>query len=438
MKPKGNGGTKRGTVPPNRQIHRFCSPDILTDAAIKRATCPPDKARARFTDSGGLYLEVAATGSKRWFWKYRIEGKEKRIALGSYPEVTLKSARDARDEARKLQREGIDPVLQRRVDKLDNLSAGDATFEAVAREFHTTHKDGWSPHYAKRWLERLEKDLFPFIGPLQLPVIKAPLLLHALKRVEQRGAIETAHSLRQYAGQVFRHGIATGRCEANPVPDLRTVLKPVQVRHMAAVLDAAGVGKLMRDIYAYEGQPVTRAALIFSALTFQRPGNIRATEWSEVDLKEAMWTIPAMKMKRTVQQKISGRPHFVPLSPQAVETLRELWPLTGHGKYVFPSLLGEGRCMSENTVRAALRRLGYGNDEMTPHGFRAVARTLMVEQLDVNPDVIEAQLAHGKSGPLGMAYDRAQYMQQRREMMVKWADYLDKLRAGADVIRLHA
>lgn len=411
---------------------------MLTDASIKRATCPPDKARARFADSGGLYLEVAGTGSKRWFWKFRIDGKEKRLALGSYPEVTLKDARTARDDARKLQREGIDPVLQRRVDKLDNLSAGDATFEAVAREFHTTHKDGWSPHYAKRWLERLEKDLFPFIGPVQLTAIKAPLLLHALKRVEQRGAIETAHSLRQYAGQVFRHGIATGRCDVNPVPDLRTALKPVQVKHMAAVLDAGGVGKLMRDIHAYEGQPVTRAALIFSALTFQRPGNVRATEWSEVDLDAGMWTIPAMKMKRTVHQKVNGRPHFVPLAPQAVEALRELWPLTGHGTYVFPSLLGEGRCMSENTVRAALRRLGYGNDEMTPHGFRAVARTLMVEQLDVNPDVIEAQLAHGKSGPLGMAYDRAQYMEQRRDMMNKWADYLDKLRAGADVIQLRA
>ncbi len=411
---------------------------MLTDAAIKRATCPPDKARARFADSGGLYLEVAATGSKRWFWKFRIDGKEKRLALGSYPEVTLKAARTARDDARKLQREGIDPVLQRRVDKLDNLAAGDATFEAVAREFHATHKDGWSPHYAKRWLERLEKDLFPFIGPVHLTAIKAPLLLHALKRVEQRGAVETAHSLRQYAGQVFRHGIATGRCEVNPVPDLRTALKPVQVRHMAAVLDAAGVGKLMRDIYAYEGQPVTRAALIFSALTFQRPGNVRATEWSEVDLDAAMWTIPAMKMKRTVHQKLNGRPHFVPLAPQAVEVLRELWPLTGHGKYVFPSLLGEGRCMSENTVRGALRRLGYGNDEMTPHGFRALARTLMVEQLDVNPDVIEAQLAHGKSGPLGMAYDRAQYMEQRRDMMGQWADYLDKLRVGADVVKLRA
>ena len=411
---------------------------MLTDAAIKRAICPPDKARARFADSGGLYLEVASTGSKRWFWKFRIEGKEKRLALGSYPEITLKAARTARDDARKLQREGIDPVLQRRVDKLDNLSAGDSTFEAVAREFHATHKDGWSPHYAKRWLERLDKDLFPFIGPLQLSAIKAPLLLHALKRVEQRGAIETAHSLRQYAGQVFRHGIATGRCETNPVPDLRTALKPVQVKHMAAVLDAAGVGKLMRDIYAYEGQPVTRAALILSALTFQRPGNVRAAEWSEVDLDAGMWTIPAAKMKRTIHQKINGRPHFVPLAPQAIQVLRELWPLTGHGKYVFPSLLGEGRCMSENTVRGALRRLGYSNDEMTPHGFRALARTLMVEQMDVNPDVIEAQLAHGKSGPLGMAYDRAQYMKQRQEMMDRWADYLDKLRVGAEVIKLRA
>ena len=411
---------------------------MLTDASIKRASCPAGKARARFTDSGGLYLEISDTGSKRWFWKFRIEGKEKRLALGSYPEITLKAARVARDDARKLQRDGIDPVLQRRVEKLDNLGAGDATFEAVAREFHATHKDGWSPHYAKRWLERTEKDLFPFIGPVQLSAIKAPLLLHALKRVEQRGAIETAHSLRQYAGQVFRHGIATGRCESNPVPDLRTALKPVQTKHMAAVLDAAGVGKLMRDIHAYEGQPVTRAALIFSALTFQRPGTARPTKGRGGFWGRGLGTSPAMKMKRKIDQKVNGRPHFVPLAPQAVEMLRGLQPLTGHGRYVFPSLLGEGRCMSENTVRGALRRLGYTNDEMTPHGFRAVARTLMVEQLDVNPEVIEAQLAHGKSGPLGMAYDRAQYMDQRRDMMVKWADYLDKLRAGADVIQLRA
>lgn len=411
---------------------------MLTDAAIKRATCPPDKPRVRFTDSGGLYLEVAATGSRRWFWKFRFEGKEKRIALGAYPEVKLKAAREARDEARKLQRQGADPVLQRRVEKIDNRATSHDTFEAVAREFHATHKDGWSPHYGKRWLERMEKDVFPFLGPLPLASVNAPLLLQTLKRVEQRGAIETAHSLRQYAGQVFRHGIATGRCERNPVPDLQRALKPVHVKHMAAVLDVGSAGKLMRDIHAYEGQPVTRAALLLSALTFQRPGNIRAMEWGELDLDAGMWTIPAAKMKRVIHQKVNGRPHFVPLAPQAVQALRELHPLTGHGTFVFPSLLGEGRCMSENTVRAALRRLGYSNEEATPHGFRAMARTLMVEQLDVNPDVIEAQLAHGKSGPLGMAYDRAQYMEQRREMMAQWADYLDKLRTGAAVIPIRA
>ncbi len=405
---------------------------MLTDAAIKRATCPPNKLRARFSDSGGLYLEVAATGSRRWFWKFRFEGKEKRIALGVYPEVTLKAAREARDDARKLQRQGTDPVLQRRVEKLDNRSASHDTFEAVAREFHSTHKEAWSPHYGKRWLERMEKDVFPFLGPLPLASVSAPLLLQTLKRVEQRGAIETAHSLRQYAGQVFRHGIATGRCERNPVPDLQRALKPVHVKHMAAVLDVADAGKLMRDIHAYEGQPVTRAALLLSALTFQRPGNIRAMEWSELDLVDGMWTIPAAKMKRVIHQKINGRPHFVPLAKQAIQVLRDLHPLTGHGTFVFPSLLGEGRCMSENTVRAALRRLGYTNEEMTPHGFRAMARTLMVERLDINPDVIEAQLAHGKSGPLGMAYDRAQYMEQRRAMMRDWADYLDKIRVGTE------
>jgi integrase len=391
----------------------------------------------RLVDGGGLYLEVAPNVSRRWFWKYYFGGKEKRLAIGHYTEagstkvvLSLKAAREARDDARKLLRSGVDPAQQRQLDKLTRQTVSGTTFEAVARELHTTKRSGWSPRYATRWLERMEKDLFPWIGSLPLQDVTAPLLLHTLRRTESRGAQETAHTLRQTAGQVFRYGIATGRCERNPAPDLHGALRPIVVKHMAAVLDPVGVSALLRAIATYEGQPLTRAALELSALLFQRPGNIRQMEWAELDLDGELWTIPAAKMKRTVHGKVNGRPHLVPLASRAVAILRELHPLTGHGRFVFPSLLTGERSMSENTVRAALRRMGYTNDEMTPHGFRAMARTVLVEQLDINPDVIEAQLAHGKSGPLGAAYDRAEFMSQRRAMMSMWADYLDHLRKG--------
>ncbi len=286
-------------------------------------------------------------------------------------------------------------------------------------------RQAWSELYATRWIERMEKDLFPWIGDLPIQQITAPLLLHTLRRIEQRGAKETAHTLRQTAGQVFRYAIATGRCDRNPAPDLHGALQPIIVKHIAAVLEPIAVASLMRSIWNYEGQPLTCAALKLSALLFQRPGNIRQMEWQEIDLEANRWMIPAAKMKRSVQGKASGRPHVVPLAPQAIAILRELESLSGHGRYVFPSLLGRDRPMSENTLRAALRRMGYSNDDMTPHGFRAMARTIMVEELNVHPDVIEAQLAHGKSGPLGAAYDRAEFVAQRRSMMKKWADYLD-------------
>jgi integrase len=409
----------------------------LTDAVCRNSTCPPDKARVRLADSGGLYLEVTPNGARRWFWKYRFGSKEKRLALGRYTEAgskkvsaSLKDAREARDDARKLLRTGTDPAQKRQLDKLTRQAEAGITFEAVARELHATKRSGLSPRYAERWIERMEKDLFPWLGSLPLHDITAPLLLHTLRRIENRGAHETAHTLRQTAGQVFRYGIATGRCERNPAPDLHGALKPIVVKHMAAVLDPSGARALMRAITSYEGQPLTRAALELSALLFQRPGNIRQMEWAEVDLDRALWTIPAAKMKRTVHGKVNGRPHLVPLAKRAVAILRELHPLSGHGRYVFPSLLTGERCMSENTLRTALRRMGYTNDEMTPHGFRAMARTILVERLDVNPDVIEAQLAHGKAGPLGAAYDRAEFMAQRRAMMTQWADYLDGLRRG--------
>jgi integrase len=411
----------------------------LTDTACKNAECPADKARVRLADSGGLYLEVAPSGSKRWFWKFYLPGgKEKRLALGSYPQVPLKAARLARDDARKVHQSGVDPAQQRRIEKLTRQHSAADSFEAVARELHASRRGGWSEQYGVRWIDRMEKDLFPWLGSLALSDIPAPLLLQVLRKVEARGARETAHTLRQTAGQVFRYGIATGRCERNPAGDLQGTLQPVTVKHMAALLDAQAAGQLMRAIHAYQGQPTTRAALVLSALTFQRPANVRMMEWGELELDAALWTIPAAKMKRTMRGKVNGRPHFVPLAPQAVAALREIHPLTGHGRLVFPGLHDHERPMSENTVNVALRRMGYSSEEMTAHGFRAMARTLMVERLPgIQPDVIEAQLAHGKAGPLGAAYDRAEFMDQRREMMTTWADYLDRLRKGADVVPLH-
>jgi integrase len=412
---------------------------MLTNSACHNATCPPDKSRARLPDSGGLYLEVSPNGSKRWFAKYRFAGKERRLALGSYPEVSLKAARAGRDAARKTREAGTDPVQKRKADALAKATSNAITFEVVAREFHASKTGALSPQYSARWIERMEKDLFPWIGSMPLSKVTAPLLLQTLRRVEARGAMETAHTLRQTAGQVFRYGVSTGRCERNPAPDLHGALKPLVVKHMSAILEPVKVGELMRSIASYEGQPTTRAALALSALLFQRPGNIRAMEWAHLDLDAAMWTIPAADMKRTVHGKTNGRPHLVPLAPQAVAILRELHPLTGHGRLVFPGLHNHERPMSENTVNLALRRMGYTGDEMMAHGFRSLARTLMVERLPgISADVIEAQLAHGKSGPLGMAYDRAEFMEQRRLMMVAWADYLDRLRDGAQVLPFKA
>ncbi|MFM2059406.1 MAG: hypothetical protein RLY71_3791 [Pseudomonadota bacterium] len=402
---------------------------MLTDPACRNAACPAEKPRVRLADAGGLYLEVAPSGSKRWFVKYRFGGKEKRLALGSYPEVSLKTAREGRDQARKTRETGTDPVQARKAEKLATSASKAITFEAVAREFHQTKADGWSTAHGARWIRAMEKDVFHRIGSLPLAGITAPMVLDVLQRVEARGAGETARKLAESIGQVFKPGMVTGRCERNPAAGLSGELRPVTVRHMAAVLEPGQVGELLRAIEGYAGQPLTRAALALSALLFQRPGNIRAMEWAEISTDAALWTIPAAKMKRTLHGKVNGRPHLVPLAPQALAILEEIRPLSGHRRYVFPSLLSGDRCMSENTIRNALRRMGYANDEMTAHGFRAMARTLIAERLPgISLDVIEAQLAHGKSGPLGMAYDRAEYMEQRREMMREWGIYLDGLK----------
>ena len=407
----------------------------LTATFVKNAKNTGAPAGDKHRDGGGMYLLVNASG-KYWRMDYRFADKRKTLALGVYPAVSLEKARKRRDAARELLADGKDPGTVKREERQATAMAAANTFELVAREFLQTKLEAWTPMYAAKWLRGMEKDLFPYIGKLPIATVTPPMLLDALRKCEKRGAIESAHTLRQTAGQVFRNGIQTGRCERNPSQDLQGALKPVTTKHMAAILEPIKVGELLRAIDGYSGQPVTRAALGLSALLFQRPGNIRQMEWAWVDFDKALLTIPSQDMKRRKHQKINGRPHLVPLAPQALAYLAELLPFSGHGRYVFPSLRTGERPMSDNTVNAALRRMGFSQDEMSAHGFRATARTLMIERMPgISADVIEAQLAHGKSGPLGMAYDRAEFLEQRRKMMLEWADYLDKLRPGAEVIQ---
>jgi integrase len=304
-----------------------------------------------------------------------------------------------------------------------------------------------SAGHAERTRIRLENDIFPYIGRRPLAELEAPELLAALRRIEARGAIETAHRAKHACGQVFRYGIGAGACTRNPVPDLRDALRPALHRHHAAIVEPVKAGELLRAMRDYPGHPVTRAALALSALLLLRPGELRQAEWSWVDLDAAILTVPAALMKRKKADKVNGAPHLVPLAPQALAILLELQPLTGAGRFVFPALYPRRRrksentsqrCMSENTVNLAIRRMGYDNDTMTAHGFRAMARTLIAERLGVEPEVIEAQLAHAVGDSLGRAYNRTTFADQRRDMMNRWADYLDRLRDGATVVPLRA
>lgn len=425
----------------------------LTDKGIQAAiklVAAASKPKT-IADGGGLVLEVRPTGAGWWRLRYSFDGRENRLSLGTYPEVTLADARQRRRDALKQMTAGIDPSAARKAGKVerdlkrqaqtraDAGLPGPGTFEAVAREWLTTiHEVKVSAGHAERTRIRLEQDAFPWLGRRPVGDIEPPELLACLRRVEARGAIETAHRVKDACGQVFRYAIAIGLCKRNPAPDLRDALRPVESRNHAAIVDPKGAGELLRDVMAYQGHPVTRAALKLSALLLLRPGELRHMEWAWLDLDGAVLTVPAEVMKRSKADKKDGPPHIVPLAAQAVAILRELHPLTGHGRYVFPSLLTGERCMSENTVRGALRRMGYGNDDMTAHGFRAMARTMIAERLDVPDAVIEAQLAHAVGDTLGRAYNRTQFLDQRKEMMVKWADYLDRLRDGARVIPMRA
>jgi integrase len=409
-------------IPPGRNV-------ALNDTFIRNSTKHSGKpAGDKHSDGGGLYLHVTASG-KYWRMNYRLFSKQKTLALGVYPAVSLKDARNGRDKAKELLAKGIDPSKAKQEAKEAEKLAAANTYESVAHEYHALKKEGWSEAHAGKWLRMSELYLFPQLGNKSIGSIKARDVLSALRKVEAKGILSTAQDLQQIAGQVLRYAVQTGRIEQNPVPDLKGALKPHVPKHYAAVINPEAVGGLLRSIDAYTGTTVTQAALKLSALCFQRPGNIRSMQWNWIDFDDAMLTIPAEEMKRSLHGKVNGRPHLVPLSHQAIKILKELHPLTMHSAYVFPGARTAKRPMSENTINAALKRMDFSTDEHVSHGFRAMARTMIAEQMHgIDPEMVEAQLAHGKSGPLGSAYDRAEYIPQRREMMQRWADYLDKLR----------
>lgn len=398
----------------------------LTDTAVRSAK---GKARPyKLTDERGMFLLVSPNGSKWWRLKYRMLGKEKLFSLGVYPDIGLKDARLRRDAARTLIANGVDPSANRQVQKAATIERAESSFEAIAREWFAKNSPKWAASHSSKIVVRLEKDIFPWIGGRPIAELKAAELLAVLRRIESRGAIETAHRAHQTCGQIFRYAIATGRAERDIAADLRGALQPVNSKHHASITDPKAIGALLRAIEGYDGAPVTKTAVRLAPLVFLRPGELRHAEWTEIDLDGAEWRIPAEKMKM-------GVVHIVPLAKQAIATLREIQPLTGHLRYVFPSVRTSDRPMSENTVNAALRRMGYTSEQMTGHGFRSMASTLLNEK-GWNRDAIERQLAHGERNSVRAAYNYAEFLPERREMMQWWANYLDSLASGGKVIPL--
>lgn len=395
----------------------------LSDVAIRKAK-PTDKTQRLF-DGGGLYLEVSPAGGKWWRLKYRHGGKEKRLSLGTYPEVSLAEARGRRDAARKLLAADVDPAEHRKAEKAAGEARAGNSFEVVAREWLA--KRDWVDSYTVKVTAWLEKDVFPWLGSRPIAELTAPDFLKVGRRIEERGAIESAHRVLQNCGQIMRYAIATGRAERNPVADLKGALRAAPEKHHAAITDPKAVGALLRAIDGYAGSLVTKSALRLAPLVFVRPGELRQAEWSEIDLGAAEWNIPAEKMK-------TRQPHLVPLAAQAVAVLQELEPVTGRSRYVFPSARSPKRPMSNNAVLSALRRMGYEKDEMSGHGFRAMARTILDEVLHFRPDYIEHQLAHAVRDPNGRAYNRTAHLPERRKMMQAWADYLDTLQADTGTV----
>ena len=389
----------------------------LSDAAIRRIR--PGTKPIKITDEKGLYLLVTPSGGKWWRLDYRFIGKRKTLSMGVYPDIGLKEARDRRDEARRLVANGVDPGDLRKRNKAATLEKNANTFEMVAREWWSKQASGWSDTHLRNITQRMEKNIFPWIGARPIAEINAPELLTVLRRIEARGAAETAHRALENCGQIFRYGVATGRCDRNPAADLRGALVSAKSKNLPSVTDPVEVGALLRAIDGFKGTLNVSCALRLAPLLFVRPGELRKAEWSQFDLKGSEWRFVVSKTRTE---------HLVPLSRQAVEILKELHPLTGARKYVFPGRDPQ-KPMSEAAINAALRRMGYDTKtDITGHGFRAMARTLLHEKLDVKPEVIEHQLAHRVPDALGTAYNRTKFLDERRKMMQQWADYLDKLK----------
>ena len=400
----------------------------LTDTFVKNIKPKGGGAGEKYADGGNMYLLVSSTG-KYWRMNYRFTGKQKTLALGVYPAVSLAEARKRREKAREQLASDIDPSTAKREDRQAKADLAANTFELVARTWLKKTAVKRKAVTQDRITTLLEHDVFPFIGGLPIHTIgPRDVLDKAVRKIEARGSIDTAHRAKQICGQIFRYAVAVGLAERDVTADLRGALAEIPKSHFAAITEPKQAGALMRSIFTYEGHPCTVAALKLSPLVFVRPGELRTAEWSEIDLEAAEWRIPGSKMKMKVD-------HIVPLSKQAVEILKSIQPISGHGRYVFPSLRTGERPMSDNTISAALRGLGYSKDVHTAHGFRAMARTILDEVLGERVDYIEHQLAHTVKDPNGRAYNRTAHLPARREMMQRWADFLDKLRVGAEVIQ---
>jgi integrase len=400
----------------------------LTDTALRNAK--PNAKPVKLSDERGLFLLVAPEGGKWWRFRYSFGGKEKLLSLGTYPDVSLAKARQKRDQARELLADGTDPSQHRKAAKQARAGLAANTFEVIGREWYTKAMSDKAETTKEKLMRRLEVDVFPWIGARPIADIVPADLVRIIERIESRGAVDLAKRVHNAVGRIFKYAVTKGFAISNPAQtiDLTLILTQKSVQHHASVTDPKEVGGLLRAIDGFTGSFSTRCALRLAALVFVRPGNLRHAEWAEIDFDKAEWRIPAGKMKIAEQ-------HIVPLSVQAIAILREIQPLTGRGRYVFASERAGGKPMSENTINAALRRLGYAKHEMTGHGFRSMASTLLHE-LGYPHDVIERQLAHGERNAVVAAYNFAQHLPERRAMMQQWADYLDRLKAGADVILL--
>lgn len=397
----------------------------LTDKALRGLK--PAETPYKLTDEKGLYLLVNRAG-KYWRFNYRFDGKQKTLALGVYPEISLKQARAKRDEARLLLDSEIDPGEERKTKRAARRMSAENSFAAVAIEWLDLQKRKWAISTAEKTKARLENDIFPSLGKRPIVEISAPEVLAALRKVVSRGAVHTAHKCKQDIGQVIRYAVATGRAERDPTADLRGALPAEKTTHFAAITEPKEVGALLRAIDAFKGSYTVQAALRLAPMVFVRPGELRKAEWSRIDLDKAEWRYTVSK---------TGTEHLVPLARQTVQVLEELRDFTGHGRYVFPGR-DPKKPMSEAAVNAALRRMGYDTKtEITGHGFRAMARTILHEELSFDPHIIEHQLAHKVPDVLGAAYNRTKFIKQRKEMMQAWANYLDTLKAGAEIIPLH-